>query len=198
VSFIRNFAMVLSAAVAVAGSAQAAIFGFGGSVAAGETQTWTVTFGPSAIFDASSPDLLLVSHGLYYDLVQYDGPAFEQYNSDYLASRACHGLGSTCSGSIGTGSGSATYSMTVLGDQLILTVANLGGSYDHCAPGDTHLCALTMDPLQVAARLEFDGAADATVVQQAGGVPEPATWAMMIAGFGLVGATLRRRGMAAA
>ena len=26
-----------------------------------------------------------------------------------------------------------------------------------------------------------------------GGVPEPATWAMMIAGFGLVGATLRRR-----
>ena len=27
----------------------------------------------------------------------------------------------------------------------------------------------------------------------AGGVPEPATWAMMIAGFGLVGATLRRR-----
>ncbi len=26
-----------------------------------------------------------------------------------------------------------------------------------------------------------------------GGVPEPATWAMMIAGFGMVGATLRRR-----
>jgi hypothetical protein len=26
-----------------------------------------------------------------------------------------------------------------------------------------------------------------------GGVPEPATWAMMIAGFGLVGASLRRR-----
>ena len=27
-----------------------------------------------------------------------------------------------------------------------------------------------------------------------GGVPEPATWAMMLAGFGLTGATLRRRG----
>jgi hypothetical protein len=26
-----------------------------------------------------------------------------------------------------------------------------------------------------------------------GGIPEPATWAMMIAGFGLVGATMRRR-----
>lgn len=30
-------------------------------------------------------------------------------------------------------------------------------------------------------------------VRQTGGVPEPATWAMMIAGFGLAGATLRRR-----
>ena len=28
-------------------------------------------------------------------------------------------------------------------------------------------------------------------------VPEPASWAMLIAGFGLVGATLRRRRMAA-
>ena len=33
--------------------------------------------------------------------------------------------------------------------------------------------------------ITFDG--------KSGGVPEPATWAMMIAGFGLVGATLRRR-----
>ena len=32
----------------------------------------------------------------------------------------------------------------------------------------------------------------------AGGVPEPASWAMLIAGFGLVGATMRRRRLAAA
>ena len=31
-----------------------------------------------------------------------------------------------------------------------------------------------------------------------GGVPEPATWALMIAGFGLAGASLRRRGAVAA
>ncbi|MBS0361220.1 MAG: PEPxxWA-CTERM sorting domain-containing protein [Proteobacteria bacterium] len=30
------------------------------------------------------------------------------------------------------------------------------------------------------------------------GVPEPASWALMIAGFGLAGATLRRRRMLAA
>ncbi len=43
-----------------------------------------------------------------------------------------------------------------------------------------------------------DGYSDATIAVSAiggrgGAVPEPATWAMMIAGFGLAGATLRRR-----
>lgn len=194
VSSIRKFAWVLGAAVALAGAAQADNFGFGGSVAAGETRTWTVTFGPSAIFDASSPDLLLVAHGLFFDLVQYgDGPAFEQYNSDYLASGGCHGLGPNCIGSVGAGSGPATYSLTQLGNQLILTVANTGGSYDHCASDNTHLCAVKMDPLQVAGRLGFEGAADATVFEQLGGVPEPASWALMITGFGMIGGALRSR-----
>ena len=35
-------------------------------------------------------------------------------------------------------------------------------------------------------------------VTPSGAVPEPATWAMLIAGFGLVGASLRRRETAAA
>lgn len=38
---------------------------------------------------------------------------------------------------------------------------------------------------------DFAGTADAVVVE--GGVPEPATWALMIGGFGFAGATLRRR-----
>jgi hypothetical protein len=35
------------------------------------------------------------------------------------------------------------------------------------------------------------------ILPQAGAVPEPATWAMLISGFGLVGSTLRRRKLAA-
>ena len=34
---------------------------------------------------------------------------------------------------------------------------------------------------------------DGTIIDPPGGVPEPATWAMFIAGFGLVGAAARRR-----
>jgi hypothetical protein len=36
------------------------------------------------------------------------------------------------------------------------------------------------------------------VITDGPGVPEPATWAMMITGFGLAGAALRRRGLVAA
>jgi hypothetical protein len=41
--------------------------------------------------------------------------------------------------------------------------------------------------------LRITGPGDITPGDGGGGVPEPATWAMMIAGFGLVGASARRR-----
>lgn len=44
----------------------------------------------------------------------------------------------------------------------------------------------------------FEESPDGSPLFNASAVPEPATWAMMIAGFGLVGATLRRRSVSMA
>ncbi len=41
--------------------------------------------------------------------------------------------------------------------------------------------------------LSFDGGTVVTLDINAAGVPEPASWALMIGGFGLVGAAMRRR-----
>ena len=54
--------------------------------------------------------------------------------------------------------------------------------------GANHTIEFDQGPLHgwtFVSEITFDG--------KSSGVPEPATWAMMIAGFGLVGATLRRR-----
>jgi hypothetical protein len=49
-----------------------------------------------------------------------------------------------------------------------------------------------------AGTFSFRGVAEtATFQAELGGVPEPATWALMIAGYGLAGAALRRRAVAA-
>jgi hypothetical protein len=40
---------------------------------------------------------------------------------------------------------------------------------------------------------ESDANVESTLVATAGGVPEPASWALMIGGFGMAGAALRRR-----
>lgn len=54
---------------------------------------------------------------------------------------------------------------------------------------------ISFSPTEVGDVLLFDRAQFATLGVQ-GGVPEPAGWAMLITGFGLVGAAMRRRTMA--
>lgn len=60
------------------------------------------------------------------------------------------------------------------------------------------------NPLAFVTGLDFVGAGDVEMTQRPvtlfvpGGVPEPTSWAMLIAGFGLTGATMRRRRPAAA
>jgi hypothetical protein len=66
-------------------------------------------------------------------------------------------------------------------------------SVDNCAIIPSNTCALEYRPIEVSLPGVF-GENEFTVLSSGGGaVPEPATWAMMIAGFGLVGGALRRR-----
>ena len=54
------------------------------------------------------------------------------------------------------------------------------------------------DWLRVGTDITHQGPFNAAFALSGSTVPEPASWAMMIAGFGLVGATMRRRGPSAA
>lgn len=70
------------------------------------------------------------------------------------------------------------WSGTVIWDGVNLTGQNLTYSYQGCSGGTC--------PLTIASAPSFGVAASA-------GVPEPGTWMMMIAGFGAIGWSLRRR-----
>ncbi len=67
-------------------------------------------------------------------------------------------------------------------------------------PSVIHLIRTGGDGVHAAEELDLLGAATDVVVTRVSGAPEPAAWALMIAGFGLAGSRLRsrRRGLAAA
>lgn len=73
--------------------------------------------------------------------------------------------------------------------RLQITLRNTEGFSDRYVIGPARVADL---------RLRFDSfSATVDPVSQPGGVPEPSSWAIMILGFGLVGAAVRRRARAA-
>jgi hypothetical protein len=85
------------------------------------------------------------------------------------------------------------------GDVISLYISFGNSSFDHCDTLAGSSCALLLSPASVGLRNKsFDSDGTYEVLSSGGGaVPEPATWAMMIVGFGLAGAALRRRPNAA-
>ena len=71
------------------------------------------------------------------------------------------------------------------------------GCFDHLTPPATANCAgyFSVDGVHPIAPIQ---AAIFREVVQVAGVPEPATWSLMIAGFGLIGVAIRRRAAMAA
>lgn len=73
--------------------------------------------------------------------------------------------------------------------------AYFGTTYNHCDFSDGLSRAIYGDP-----RNPFgptDALADTWLVRASGGVPEPATWGLMILGFGAIGGAMRRRAVRA-
>ena len=70
-----------------------------------------------------------------------------------------------------------------------LTIANLGGFQTVATSGFLNVDRVVFDGLGGGGGFELDNVA----LSAASAVPEPATWAMMLLGFGLIGASLRTR-----
>ena len=93
--------------------------------------------------------------------------------------------------------GTATFSGSVAGVTLVSTeVHSLAPTKWYNFFGTTHLTAGQSVMASFDFNTNLDPSADIVVDQVflvPGGVPEPATWAMMLTGFGIAGAAMRRR-----
>ena len=79
---------------------------------------------------------------------------------------------------------------TLIQDATYTFVSNLSGSW---SVGRTVFATVDPGPIEL---LQDDDNGPTSVWTAAAGVPEPASWAMMIAGFGAVGCAMRRRKVA--
>lgn len=94
------------------------------------------------------------------------------------------------------GTGADEFLLVTLGQARDITELTLWGRTDCCSARDTFGYELLNGATVVASgTLDASGAGNRATATfaPAGAVPEPAAWALMIAGFGLAGGAMRRR-----
>lgn len=194
-------AAAVAAGVVLAGSAGAATtVGLGGTFTAGQARTYTIDLGPDLITGPFTPYVELVGHGLlgsYYEFLNPDGStgSYIDYTGDAHIEMTCKGFTTCLQSSTNFNGGATTFSVVSTPGQMVISVDDQFGSFNHCSLADSHWCAGSFSqPFYLTAYFRFDGVDEPELAftTLATGTPEPATWAMMIAGFGMVGASLRR------
>ena len=102
----------------------------------------------------------------------------------------------------GVGSGSISTSFSSLKNKLVITdlivngvslVVPSNGSGQSLTLAGIPILANVMNTIEVKGSVAKTGSYSGTVTFQATAVPEAATWGMMLGGFAMIGATMRRR-----
>jgi len=191
-------AMIAGFCVAAAAvtNANAAVVGFSDTISQGVTKTYTVLFGPDlTVINGTTPYIQTETITHTFDYIpnpEGNGGHFESDPFQLLSVCAglfdCTRLGQSLSGDV-------PLTVVTVGNKMTITVTNNTHSFDDCAPGNYKHCAGTGGPTTISTGFRFDNSEpEFSYTVQQGGVPEPATWGLMILGFGMVGAAYRRTG----
>jgi len=151
------------------------------------TETGSQRVGTSG-FDSYGSVFSLTSSGIYTTLVSFDGSNGRNPASGLIADAS-----GTLYGTAGGGAGNTGTVFSLTSSGIFTTLASFAADGSNGAQPDGDLY---MDASGKIFGTSIEGGANGfgTVwTLEAGGVPEPASWAMLIAGFGLTGAAMRRR-----
>lgn len=187
-SMLAAFAAIL--ALASAGSARAG-FDFLPTPPSGYESTFFVAASPNRVQYVQGR----FDYTWYWNVPMPTHPGyFETYSDDGTLFARCNGP--SCSNSTSTHGRSLSVAMSPFEDGVMVRIANRSGiqNFDVCSTSDDSVfpCGLTIRPVWFEIGGDFFSGADVTLIGTSA-VPEPATWAMLIGGFGVTGAMLRRR-----
>lgn len=189
--FLRTVvvAAVVAAGLSLAAPANSAT-SWGTTISEGQYKTFTI------LYDGSPPDKLwgFTSTWIYSEHPNEPRYLWDIYNTNPACSLNLSGVTDCPMFPV-------KVTANTWGNQINLYIEFNQKDVDDCAANPSNHCALVYRPVDVYFQPTFveGDHRDFEVVSSGGGaVPEPATWAMMIAGFGLVGSALRRRRVALA
>lgn len=187
------FAGVCLAAAAASTANASTVFGFSDTILQGQDKTYTVNLAPGLIVTSGvTPYLMLtaVVHATTNYHEYSDGRIPDRTVEVYQETTVCAGK-LDCYGNLS--SAGLILNVVTVGDIMKITAKNATEDYDICSLVNDRFCAFSTGPATFSVGFRYDDPETpfSYTVQQ-NGVPEPATWGLMILGFGLVGAAYRR------